>query len=105
MIRGGLRLNLPSEIIVNKVGPRDGLQNETKLIPLEAKIEWINMLSATGASYIEVSSFVHPDWIPQLKDATEVARKIKRHKDVTYAARSEERRVGKECRYARRAEY
>src|SRR5690625_6993694 len=44
------------------------------------------MLSATGASYIEVSSFVHPDWIPQLKDATEVARKIKRHKDVTYAA-------------------
>src|SRR5690625_7801639 len=44
------------------------------------------MLSATGASYIEVSSFVHPDWIPQLKDATEVARKIKRHQDVTYAA-------------------
>jgi len=79
-------LNFPSDIIVNEVGPRDGLQNETKLIPLEAKIEWINMLSATGASYIEVSSFVHPDWIPQLKDATEVARKIKRHQDVTYAA-------------------
>src|SRR5690625_7418927 len=82
MIRGGLRLNLPSEIIVNKVGPRDGLQNETKLIPLEAKIEWINMLSATGASYIEVSSFVHPYWITQLKDETEVARNIKIHIDV-----------------------
>src|SRR5690625_7889249 len=47
-IRGGVRVNFPSDIIVNEVGPRDGLQNETKLIPLEATIEPITMLSATG---------------------------------------------------------
>ncbi|MEC5422571.1 hydroxymethylglutaryl-CoA lyase [Virgibacillus sp. C22-A2] len=79
-------MNFPGEIIVKEVGPRDGLQNETEMVPLEAKIEWINMLSETGTSYIEISSFVHPDWIPQLKDATEVAKQIKRNPDVTYAA-------------------
>ncbi|SDQ57707.1 hydroxymethylglutaryl-CoA lyase [Virgibacillus subterraneus] len=79
-------MNFPNKVKINEVGPRDGLQNEAELVPAAAKIDWINMLSETGASYIEVSSFVHPDWIPQLKDATEVAKKIKRNPDVTYAA-------------------
>src|SRR5699024_6862386 len=56
------------------------------MIPLEAKVEWINMLSETGTPYIEITSFVHPDWIPQLKDATEVSKQIKRNPNVTYAA-------------------
>lgn len=76
----------PKEILIREVGPRDGLQNESEMIPLEAKIEWINMLSKTGVSYIEITSFVHPDWIPQLKDATEVAKRIDRNPNVTYAA-------------------
>lgn len=68
------------------MGPRDGLQNEQKMIPLEAKVEWINMLSETGTPYIEVTSFVHPKWIPQLADAVDVSKRIKRNPDVTYAA-------------------
>lgn len=79
-------LNFPKNVSINEVGPRDGLQNEAEMVPTDAKIEWINMLSDSGATYIEISSFVHPDWIPQLKDATEVAKKIKRNPNVTYAA-------------------
>lgn len=79
-------MNFPSEIHIKEVGPRDGLQNEKEMVPLDAKVEWIDMLSKTGVSYIEISSFVHPDWIPQLKDATDVAKRIHRYPDVTYAA-------------------
>lgn len=79
-------MNFPTEITIKEVGPRDGLQNESQMVPTEAKINWINLLSETGVSYIEVSSFVHPDWIPQLKDATDVAKHIKRKPGITYAA-------------------
>ncbi len=77
---------VPKKINVKEVGPRDGLQNEKLLLPTEDKISWINALSRTGLSYIEITSFVHPDWIPQLKDAQEVADGINRHPGVTYAA-------------------
>lgn len=79
-------MKLPKKVTVKEVGPRDGLQNEKHLIKTEDKIEWINSLSETGLSYIEVSSFVSPKWIPQLADATDVLRNIKRKKGVTYAA-------------------
>lgn len=78
-------MNIPNEVTIKEVGPRDGLQNEQELIPTEDKVEWINQLSSTGLSYIEISSFVHPKWIPQLGDALDVAKQIKRNKDVTYA--------------------
>jgi len=74
------------KIQIKEVGPRDGLQNEDKIIETADKIEWIDLLSTTGLTYIEITSFVHPKWIPQLSDAREVAKAIKRHKDVTYAA-------------------
>lgn len=79
-------VEFPKKINIREVGPRDGLQNEEKMIPLEAKVKWINMLSETGTPYIEVTSFVHPKWIPQLKDATEVSKLIKRNPNITYAA-------------------
>ncbi|HEY9581679.1 MAG TPA: hydroxymethylglutaryl-CoA lyase, partial [Savagea sp.] len=79
-------MQLPEKVVVKEVGPRDGLQNETQLIDTQNKIEWINMLSKTGLSYIEVTSFVHPKWIPQLEDAADVLRSIKREQDITYAA-------------------
>lgn len=79
-------MNLPTKVIIKEVGPRDGLQNESQLIKTEDKVEWINLLSETGLSYIEVTSFVHPKWIPQLADAKEVLTEIKRKKDITYAA-------------------
>lgn len=80
------RLNLPKKVIIKEVGPRDGLQNEKNFIETKYKIEWINSLSQTGLDYIEVSSFVHPKWIPQLADSEEVLKSIKREKGVTYAA-------------------
>ena len=79
-------MNLPERVTIKEVGPRDGLQNESEMISTEHKIEWINRLSETGLSYIEITSFVHPKWIPQLFDALEVAKQIHKKKDVTYAA-------------------
>jgi hydroxymethylglutaryl-CoA lyase len=79
-------LKLPKKVTIKEVGPRDGLQNEKQSILTEDKIRWINSLSETGLSYIEVSSFVHPKWIPQLADAVDVLKKIQRKKGLTYAA-------------------
>ncbi|GGA46768.1 hydroxymethylglutaryl-CoA lyase [Psychrobacillus lasiicapitis] len=79
-------MKLPKSVTIKEVGPRDGLQNEKQTISTEDKITWIDSLSKTGLSYIEVSSFVHPKWIPQLADASEVLGKIGREQGVTYAA-------------------
>ena len=79
-------MKLPKKVTIKEVGPRDGLQNEKQSISTEEKIQWINTLSETGLSYIEVSSFVHPKWIPQLADAAAVLNKIERKPGVTYAA-------------------
>ncbi|SDE53989.1 hydroxymethylglutaryl-CoA lyase [Priestia aryabhattai B8W22] len=79
-------MKLPKKITIKEVSPRDGLQNEKLSISTEDKITWINSLSETGLSYIEVSSFVHPKWIPQLADASAVLEKIGRKPGITYAA-------------------
>ncbi|MFC5560319.1 hydroxymethylglutaryl-CoA lyase [Ureibacillus thermophilus] len=79
-------MKLPTKVTIKEVGPRDGLQNESKFIDTKDKIEWINRLSKTGLSYIEVSSFVHPKWIPQLADSEEVLKSIQKEPGVTYAA-------------------
>ena len=69
-----------------EVGPRDGLQNETAYVPLDAKIAFVDALSMSGVSEIEVSGFVSPHWVPQLADAEEVFRKISRKDNVVYSA-------------------
>ncbi|MGR9050033.1 hydroxymethylglutaryl-CoA lyase [Halobacillus faecis] len=79
-------LEWPEKVTIKEVGPRDGLQNEPVEVPLQDKVTWIDLLSEAGYSYIEFSSFVHPKWIPQLKDAKEVAAMISRKKGITYAA-------------------
>lgn len=79
-------MQLPKQVVIKEVGPRDGLQNETKHITTADKIQLVNLLSQTGLNYIEVTSFVHPKWIPQLADAVEVLQAIKRNNDITYAA-------------------
>ncbi|WP_339211537.1 hydroxymethylglutaryl-CoA lyase [Aeribacillus sp. FSL K6-8210] len=78
--------NWPKHVTIKEVGPRDGLQNEKTAIATEDKIAWINQLSKTGLTYIEITSFVHPKWIPQLADALDVAAGIERVPGVTYAA-------------------
>lgn len=72
------------DIRIVEVGPRDGLQNESKIVPTETKIEFINRLSATGLRTIEATSFVSPKWVPQMADHTEVLRGIKRADGVSY---------------------
>jgi len=77
--------DLPRQISVREVGPRDGLQNE-KPVPTRAKIELIDLLSGTGVQRIEAVSFVRPDAIPQMADADEVWRGIDRAGSVRYSA-------------------
>ncbi|MED1741234.1 hydroxymethylglutaryl-CoA lyase [Bacillus swezeyi] len=79
-------MNVPKKISIKEVGPRDGLQNEKARLSTSDKITWINMLSMTGLSYIEITSFVHPKWIPALSDALAVAKSIERKPGVTFAA-------------------
>lgn len=76
----------PEYVQIKEVGPRDGLQNESQFLATDDKVEWINMLSETGLKEIEYSSFVHPKWVPALKDASEVGKRIKRNPDVSYSA-------------------
>jgi hydroxymethylglutaryl-CoA lyase len=61
---------------IREVGPRDGFQNEPEVIPTERKVELIDMLARTGLRRLEVTSFVRPDVIPQLADASEVLARI-----------------------------
>ncbi len=75
-----------ASIKIVEVGPRDGLQNETEMVPSNAKIAFVDALSDSGVSEIEVSAFVSPNIIPQLKDATTVFKNINRKKGVIYSA-------------------
>lgn len=75
-----------SEITIVEVGPRDGLQNESTNIPTQLKIDFINALSKTGLKKIEVTSFVSPKWLPQMRDHSEVLQGIERKDDICYSA-------------------
>lgn len=76
----------PKKITIVEVGPRDGLQNESKSISTQDKIKFIEMLSESGLEQIEVSSFVHPKIIPQLADAEEVIKALKPNDNIIYSA-------------------
>ncbi len=69
-----------------EVGPRDGLQSEPRFVPTADKIRLIDLLSLCGLKTIEVASFVSPKWVPQMADAAEVLRGIRRTRGVTYVA-------------------
>jgi hydroxymethylglutaryl-CoA lyase len=64
--------DFPARVRIREVGPRDGFQNEPEVIATPEKVRLIEMLGATGLERIEVTSFVRPDVIPQLADASEV---------------------------------
>lgn len=63
---------LPARVRIHEVGPRDGLQNEKAVVPVEVKAEFIRRLGAAGLDTVEATSFVHPKWVPQLADAEEL---------------------------------
>lgn len=77
---------MPRAVKIVEVGPRDGLQNEKQIIPLEVKLALIDQLSAAGFSNIEAASFVSPKWVPQMATSTEVMAKIARRDGVIYSA-------------------
>ena len=77
---------MAERVTIFEVGPRDGLQNEARLIPTADKIRLIDGLSACGFSHIEVASFVSPKWVPQMADASAVLAGIQRRPGVSYAA-------------------
>jgi hydroxymethylglutaryl-CoA lyase len=79
-------VKLPANATIYEVGPRDGLQNEARQVPTAEKIRFIDSLVAAGIRDIEITSFVSPKWIPQLGDAVEVARGVRRPAGVRMSA-------------------
>lgn len=74
------------KVEIFEVGPRDGLQNEARLIPVAEKITFVDCLSRAGFRRIEVASFVSPKWVPQMASSAKVLTGIARMQGVSYAA-------------------
>ena len=76
--------DLPRAVRIVEVGPRDGLQNEAAMVPLDVKVALIDKLSAAGFPAVEATAFVSPKWVPQMADAAEVMARIVRRDGVRY---------------------
>jgi hydroxymethylglutaryl-CoA lyase len=76
---------LPTAVRIREVGPRDGFQNEPETIATEDKVRLIDMLSASGLTRMEITSFVRPDVIPQLSDAEQVLTEVQRRDGVAFS--------------------
>jgi hydroxymethylglutaryl-CoA lyase len=79
-------MQLPERVTITEVGTRDGFQIEPDFIPTEQKVEVVNLLSEAGLPRIEVTSFVRPKAVPQLRDAEAVMAAIRRRPGTRYAA-------------------
>ncbi len=67
---------LPERVTIYEVGPRDGLQNESAIVPVEIKTEFVGRLIDAGLPIVEATSFVHPKWVPQLADAADLVERL-----------------------------
>ncbi len=83
---------LPKTVSVYEVAPRDGLQNESALVPTHAKVRLVDALIDSGIRRVEVTSFVSAKWVPQMADADEVSTMLARRPGVTYSALCPNRR-------------
>src|SRR5438046_6241107 len=79
-------MRLPERVTICEVGTRDGFQIEPDFIPTAQKVEVVDRLSAASLRRIEVTSFVHPKAVPQLRDAEEDMARITRRPGTRYAA-------------------
>lgn len=78
---------IPKHVKIVEVGPRDGLQNEAgAMLSASVKANLINQLAATGLRHIEAAAFVHPKWVPQMGNSSEVLAQVKRLSHVSYSA-------------------
>lgn len=78
------RAELPKEIVVGECWPRDGLQNEAKVVSTDDKVEMITRIVDAGITKIEATNFAHPKYLPQFADAEEVLKRVPRKKGVDY---------------------
>lgn len=69
-------------VTIIDVSPRDGLQNDPRLVSVEQKVELVNKLVAAGVHKVEVTSFVHPLKVPQMADANEVLQALSDKDDL-----------------------
>ncbi|MET9628962.1 hydroxymethylglutaryl-CoA lyase [Lentzea sp. NPDC006480] len=76
--------SLPSRVTIWEVGARDGLQNESTVVPVSVKLEFLARLASAGLSVLEATSFVHPKWVPQLADAAELLSGLDARPGVSY---------------------
>ncbi|RAS68991.1 hydroxymethylglutaryl-CoA lyase [Lentzea atacamensis] len=76
--------SLPSRVTIWEVGARDGLQNESTVVPVSVKLEFLSRLADAGLSVLEATSFVHPKWVPQLADAAELLSGLDARPGVSY---------------------
>lgn len=79
-------MTLPPRVTIVEVGPRDGLQNEKRTVPLEAKVAFVAALSEAGLPVVEAGAFVRPDRVPQMADSDDLFRAIPRRPGTAYAA-------------------
>jgi hydroxymethylglutaryl-CoA lyase len=79
-------MQVPEHVTICEVGTRDGFQIEPDFIPTEEKVAVVDLLSEAGVPRIEVTSFVHPKVVPQLRDAEAVMAAIRRRPGTRYAA-------------------
>jgi hydroxymethylglutaryl-CoA lyase len=75
---------LPERVTIYEVGARDGLQNESAVVPVEVKAEFLDRLAGTGLGVLEATSFVNPGWVPQLADAADLLARLVRADGVDY---------------------
>lgn len=78
------QMDLPKKIVIGECWPRDGLQNEAKVVPTDEKVEMITRLVGAGITTLEATNFAHPKYLPQFADAEEVLRRIPRGPGITY---------------------
>ncbi|NBB72153.1 MAG: hydroxymethylglutaryl-CoA lyase [Bacteroidetes bacterium] len=77
-------MTYPDRVLLCDVGPRDGFQFEDQPIPTDLKLEIITALANAGVPRLQVTSFVHPEWVPQMADAEDVVSRLPASDDVTY---------------------
>ena len=77
-------MQLPNQVKIVEVGPRDGLQNEPSPVPLATRLELIRKLEQAGLAVIEAGSFVSPKWVPQMASSAELYQSIEQKPDVSY---------------------
>ncbi|HTD36064.1 MAG TPA: hydroxymethylglutaryl-CoA lyase, partial [Candidatus Limnocylindrales bacterium] len=78
------RAQLPKQVTIVEVGPRDGLQNEAAPVSADDKVRFCDLLSDAGVPVLEATSFVSPKHVPQMSDAGEVFRRIRKDPGRTY---------------------